>query len=65
VGWADAGLQIPLGTWPHYEANVTYSDRLTSGCAATNPLTFCPFDAITRGQMVEFLARIVNLVPNP
>lgn len=65
VGWTDAGLQVPVTTWPHAEANVAYADRLTAGCAAGPPLTFCVFDPVPRGQMVEFLGRIVNLVPNP
>ena len=37
---------------------------ITAGCKA-RPLRYCPFDAVTRGQMATFLARALGLVPLP
>jgi hypothetical protein len=64
-GWTDAGMKV--ATWPRREANVTFGDRLTSGCAGSpgNGLAMCPFDTVTRAQVGEFLARAIGLVPNP
>ena len=37
---------------------------ITSGCA-TNPLRYCPHNAVTRAQMATFLSRATDLVPTP
>ena len=40
----------------HDEITELFRARITRGCA-TNPLRFCPDDAVTRGQMAGFLTR--------
>jgi hypothetical protein len=65
-GWIDPQLQVPASTWPHSYVNVTYQDRLTDGCGgAIGALNFCTSQLVTRGQMAEFLGRVVGLVPTP
>jgi hypothetical protein len=39
-----------------------YNEAVTSGCA-TNPLRYCPVDAVSRGQMAVFLLRTFSLPP--
>ncbi len=66
TGWIDLQLQVPPATWPHSYVNVAYQDRLTNGCGGTlGALNFCTGQAVTRGQMAEFLGRTVGLVPTP
>ena len=66
TGWLDPGLQIVPTTWPHAYVNVAYQDRLTNGCGGTvGSLTFCKDSLVDRGQMAEFLARTLGLVPTP
>jgi hypothetical protein len=64
-GWTDPGLQS--AQWPHWEVNVTFADRLTSGCAGTpgNGLTMCVSNNVNRAEIGEFLSRAIGLVPNP
>ena len=66
-GWSDAGGVMDVAAWPRREANLAFQDRITSGCGGTvgNNLTFCPYDVVTRGQIGEFLARTLGLVPMP
>jgi hypothetical protein len=66
-GWSDAGGVMDVAAWPRREANLAFQDRITSGCGGTvgNNLTFCPYDSVTRGQIGEFLARTLGLVPMP
>jgi len=40
----------------HGDINELYNARITRGCA-TNPLRYCPDDALTRGQMAGMLTR--------
>ena len=40
------------------------ASRVTVGCK-TEPLRFCPADAVTRGQMATFLARALGLIETP
>ncbi len=66
TGWIDPQLQVSPGTWPHSYVNIAYQDRLTNGCGGTlGALNFCTGQAVTRGQMAEFLGRTVGLVPTP
>lgn len=64
-GWTDPGMQT--AQWPRREVNVAFSDRLTAGCAGSpgNGLTMCVLNNVTRGEIGEFLARVIGLVPNP
>jgi len=44
-----------------------YSDAVTTGCH-TDPLEYCPFDAVNRAQMATFITRVVygpDFVPPP
>ncbi|MCK6682896.1 MAG: DUF3344 domain-containing protein [Thermoanaerobaculia bacterium] len=62
-GWTD--LDFPA--WPRREVNVAFHDRMTKGCAGSpgEGLSFCPFTAVTRAEIAEFLSRILGLVPTP
>jgi hypothetical protein len=64
-GWTDPSMQT--AQWPRREVNVAFSDRLTAGCAGSpnNGLTMCVLNNVTRGEIGEFLSRVIGLVPNP
>ncbi|MCC6129447.1 MAG: immunoglobulin domain-containing protein [Acidobacteria bacterium] len=64
-GWTDPGMQT--AGWPRREVNVAFADRMTAGCAGTvgNGLTMCVGNPLTRGEIGEFLARAIGLVPTP
>jgi predicted esterase len=49
--------------WPYPYAVALYHAGITAGCS-TNPLKYCPEDAVTREQMAVFLIRALNEVPS-
>jgi hypothetical protein len=50
--FADVSLFNPLAAW----IEALYAARITGGCT-TNPLQYCPNQAVVRGQMAVFLLR--------
>ena len=47
---------VPLGEWYAPWVEKLYADGITNGCE-TNPLRYCPNNAVTRAQMAAFLLR--------
>lgn len=39
-------------------ADALFDSGVTLGCSA-DPLAYCPLDAVTRGEMASFLARVL------
>lgn len=54
--FADVACPGPFTNW----IERLYAEGITGGCA-TNPLRYCPADAVTRGQMAVFLVTTFSL----
>jgi serine protease AprX len=54
--FADVACPSPFADW----IEQLYAEGITGGCGS-NPLTYCPGNAVTRGQMAVFLTAAFNL----
>jgi hypothetical protein len=53
---------LPTDHWAHDYILDIYAARITAGCSS-DPLAYCPDDAVTREQMAVFITRALGQVP--
>ena len=51
---------VPQGQWFTGYVEHLFEQRITGGCA-TNPLRYCPSNAVSRAEMAAFIVRAWNL----
>ena len=58
--WNISFTDVPVGFWAGSWIERLYSAGITSGCATTPSLIYCPNDFVTRAQMAIFLEKGVH-----
>ena len=59
TAWTATFSDVPLDYWAWKYIESLYDSGITGGCS-TNPLSYCPTQAVTRAQMAVFLLRGIH-----